>query len=371
MFRRQVPTLNRIEISRDAILYNYQLLKKISVSKNLIPVLKANAYGHGIKQICEILKGTDVEMVAVDSFPEYQMVRDFSRFQVLLIGECHQSVYENVDWNRTVAAVYTLETARFLISLKKNIRVHLFLNTGMNREGIQLDVLASFLDEIQDKNLIVDGVMSHFANADIDDMGSLDEQVKIFKKAYYEILDRGWQPRMKHISASAGIAKLEDSFFDTARTGIALYGYNPLTSEDPFFEKLKLLKPALEVFSTVVAVQKIKDGEGVSYGKRWKAQSDGLVATIPFGYYEGLSRHYSGKLFFGWENIHLQQVGTICMNLCSVDAGDVDIAVGDEIKIVSSDLNAINSLSRLSYAQDTIVYETLVKFNEKIRRLIT
>ncbi|HMT27504.1 MAG TPA: alanine racemase C-terminal domain-containing protein, partial [Candidatus Absconditabacterales bacterium] len=201
--------------------------------------------------------------------------------------------------------------------------------------------------------------------------GSLDEQVKIFKKAYYEILDRGWQPRMKHISASAGIAKLEDSFFDTARTGIALYGYNPLTSEDPFFEKLKLLKPALEVFSTVVAVQKIKDGEGVSYGKRWKAQSDGLVATIPFGYYEGLSRHYSGKLFFGWENIHLQQVGTICMNLCSVDAGDVDIAVGDEIKIVSSDLNAINSLSRLSYAQDTIVYETLVKFNEKIRRLIT
>ncbi|HMT27394.1 MAG TPA: alanine racemase, partial [Candidatus Absconditabacterales bacterium] len=164
MFRRQVPTLNRIEISRDAILYNYQLLKKISVSKNLIPVLKANAYGHGIKQICEILKGTDVEMVAVDSFPEYQMVRDFSRFQVLLIGECHQSVYENVDWNRTVAAVYTLETARFLISLKKNIRVHLFLNTGMNREGIQLDVLASFLDEIQDKNLIVDGVMSHFAN---------------------------------------------------------------------------------------------------------------------------------------------------------------------------------------------------------------
>lgn len=91
---------------------------------------------------------------------------------------------------------------------------------------------------------------------------------------------------MKHISASAGIAKLEDPFFDTARAGLALYGYNPLSSEDPFFEKFAKLQPALEAFSTVVSVQKIKAGEGVSYGKRWKAENDGLVATIPFGYYE-------------------------------------------------------------------------------------
>lgn len=190
MFRGKVATLNRIEISSDSILHNYQLLKKISGGKTIIPVLKANAYGHGIKQICEILKGSDVEIVAVDSFPEYQMVRDFSRFDVLLIGECQQAVYENVDWKRTIAAVYSMETVRFLLSLKKNIRVHLFLNTGMNREGIQIEDLESFLDEIQGKNLVVDGVMSHFANADIDDPESLTDQVAVFKKAYYEILDR-------------------------------------------------------------------------------------------------------------------------------------------------------------------------------------
>lgn len=291
----RLSPMNTISIRKSSILYNLEYLQSLQPASAVFPVLKSNAYGHGLKQMVKILRNADVPYLVVDSYPEYQIARKYSKHHILVIGETLPSNYKWFDFKRTTFAVYNEATIRTLGRMKKHIKIHLFLNTGMNREGIDSDNLVSVLELLkQYPRLTVDGVMSHFHSADLPDQAqhhdfetsTMAQQIQVFKKAFTQILEYGHAPRWRHIGNSAGMFKLKEDFFNAWRPGLALYGYSPLEKEDPAFVLTKVLRPALDIYSTVVSTHIVWPGDGTSYGHKHKHKDREIVAAVPFGYAE-------------------------------------------------------------------------------------
>ena len=253
LFKPKLKTLNTIFISKAKILNNLEQLKTLQPKSAFFPVLKSNAYGYGILPMLEILKGQDFPYLAVDSFPEYQLIHKQSQFKTLIIGETHAENYRHFDHKRTAFAIYNLSTLQELANLKRPISIHLFLNTGMNREGIQIEHLGAFLAFLKEKKQInLEGVMSHLHSADTD-KESIKTQIAQFKTMTAIIEKNGFSPKRKHLGASAGLGIIQDDFFTAWRPGIALYGYAPSENRA---ENIKL-QPALRLESTIISLQSL------------------------------------------------------------------------------------------------------------------
>lgn len=363
-FKPKISTLNTIFIDEKKICKNLETIQNLQKNSQIFPVLKSNAYWHGIIQMLEIFKKNkkNFDYIAVDSLPEYDIIAKNSKYKILLLSETLHENYQFFDFKRTTFVVYNLETLEFLKNLNKKIKIHLFLNTGMNREWIQEKNLEKFLKILKhQKNIELEWILSHFHSAD-DNNNSIEEQVQIFKK-FFEKIQKYWlNPKYRHIGASSWIIKLEDNFFNSYRAGIILYWYNPTN------EKLDI-SPALSLESTIIWIQNITKNEWVSYNHKWKSIFPSTIATIPFGYFEGLDRKMSGKIFYKFNQKFYEQVGNICMNISSV-LGDKNMKIGDKIEIISDDENDKNSIKNLAKINSTIEYEILVKLDKNIRRVV-
>jgi alanine racemase len=336
--------------------------------------VKSNAYGHGLKQVCQILntiKDIHIPLIAIDSYPEYQIVADTTDKDILVLWETLSSNYHLYNPQRTHLAVGTLEVLQALIDTRKSRNIHLFLNTGMNREGFQQDTLLQALDLLKTTNqLHVIGVMSHLANADMSDNDFTDMQVKRFKKLYQTIIDAGHTPSYVHIANSAGISKINDPLFTASRTGLAMYGYNPLEPDDEYYSSYIWLQPALRLTSTITSLQQIQTGEWASYGLTWTTDKPTTLATLPIGYNESLPR-LAGEWYTVYHEDHaLPLRGRICMNLCSCDIGDLPLHIGDQIEIIWWDESKKNTILELNKIYNTIPYVTLTSLNSSIKRVI-
>jgi alanine racemase len=224
--RRQTPTLNWVTINRGAIWHNYNVFRgMLRESDTLIPVLKSNAYGHGLREVSQaIAMIKTVKMIAVDNYPETQQILHYTKLDVLMMGEAHVDRYRSMDHRRVHVAVYTQEIVTELIRLGKPFRIHLFLNTGLNREGIQETDLPDILSLIRGSSLIVEGVMSHFACDDEPDGETASlEQIIVFKRMYDVILSYGFSPQYRHINNTSGIIRFTDPWFNAHRLGKGLY----------------------------------------------------------------------------------------------------------------------------------------------------
>ncbi len=370
LFGSRIHPMNTIRLRKKVLLQNFDYLQAIQPKASIFPVLKSNAYGHGLKQIVKMLSRADVPYIAVDSYPEYVVVKNNCSLPILILWETLLENYRKFDHKKTTFCVYNTWTIRHLGRLGKPTKIHLFLNTGMNREGIQEDELSGFIKELQSHpNLIVEWILSHFWEADAPSDYSMTDQIQRFKRMYYKIIDAWFTPLWRHIGNSAAMFKITDEFFNAYRPGIALYGYNPLHTEDPLYKKGNNLAPILSVTSRVMSLQTIWPGEWVSYHHDYKPHDKELVATVPFGYAEWLFRSASGKIFIKHRKAFLRQVGIICMNLSSYLV-DSAVHIGDEVEIISENPRAKNSMANLAEQSWTIVYETLVKLDRGIRREI-
>ncbi len=362
--------MNIVWLHKKTLLQNLAYLQSLQPQSALFPVLKSNAYGHGLKHITQMLAKTNVPYIAVDSYPEYVVVKKHSKIPILLLWETLLENYKKFDHKKATFCVYNIWTIRYLWRLWRPTKIHLFLNTGMNREGIQEADLSSILQEIQSHpTLTVEGVLSHFFDADDVSDHAMIDQMKCFKRMYYKILDAGCTPIRRHIGNSAAIFKLNDDFFNAYRPGIALYGYTPLSDQDSRYVLSKKLLPVLSITSRIISIQTIWPGEWVSYHHEYSPMDKELVATIPFGYAEWLSRAVSGKISIKHRKAFFRQIGTICMNL-STYLVDGAVNIGDEVEIISPSSSAKNSLMNLAKQSDTIVYETLVTLDRGLRREI-
>lgn len=366
-------TLNSIEISKENILNNFKILQDYQKGAAIFPVLKSNAYGHGLKEICETLNDSGAPMIAVDSFPEAQVAYRYFKRKVLILGEMPSKAYSYCKLKRTEFCVYNQSSLEALASLGK-AKIHLFINSGMNREGIKN--LPVFLSENKKllKRVEVVGFCSHLLAAE-EGGTSNSQQLAVFLDNLKILREAGYNPKWIHLGNSAAIFTLKDENLTAFRSGLALYGYSPLPKNNSDYHRTEALRPALSLTSTIISLQDLEAGETVSYNGIYVAEHKTKIAVIPFGYYEGLPRKLSGRATFilkkGVTESPVKVAGNICMNLTCLDVGDLDVEIGDKIEIISSSKNKPNSLDSLTTLSDEIIYEFLVGLQANIRRYLS
>lgn len=322
LFKKYFRTLNLIEVDRKRILANYDKFAKDNPNCEIWPVLKSNAYGHGLELVTEILRARKFTYLIVDSYYEALKVKKISpRQKILIIGSTHPQNFRKMNFKNITMMIQDIESLKELERVNKKVPIHLKVNTGMNRQGFEIEDLP---------DVKVEGIFSHLASVKL-----AKRQAEIFKN------NLKYMPKYRHLCATEGSKIIKDPILNAVRLGIGLY------------------EGALKFKATITKVRLIKKGEKVSYEGTWMAKKDSWIGVISAGYYEGIDRRLSNKGLIKYKNKKYKIVGNVCMNLTVINFGRTRPKEWDQVEIILS--------PKLC---NTIQYEILVKLNESIRRVI-
>lgn len=365
-------TLLRIEIDRQRLLHNVSYFQEQHPGMQVIPVLKGNAYGHGLTEVAEALEASSVEFVAVDGYFEAARIRDITHHKILVMGYILPVNLRLLDTKRCSFVVQDTEGLHAFGSLNKPVRIHLELNTGMNRLGLQPGEVAEYLEVLQSyPKLQLEGVMTHLADADnAEDDSYTARQLANFDAIVARIIGAGFRPSFIHIAQTAGSVKVKSQHANAIRTGIGTYGINPLLPSDPQHARLSGLQPVLELKAKLIKVLDLKQGDKVSYNCTFVAPRAMRVGVLPLGYYEGVSRELSNKGVVTHGDTELPIVGRICMDHMMVDLLDTDLAVKDELTVISKEPNHNNSVANLQAKHGLFAYTTVTGLSSSVRRKV-
>lgn len=361
-----------IEISRKNLLSNLSGFKKL-VGKNVkvACVIKANAYGHGLLEVASILKDK-ADMFAVDSLQEAMTLKASGvKKEILILGYIPISDLENAIQNGFSFVLYNFESLQkiFSLSVKKVAKVHLKIETGLNRQGIKISDLKKFVDIIKDNldKLKIEGIYTHFANIE----GTLDPsftklQIASLKKTLGILKTNGLSPKYTHIAATAATILYPETHFNLVRVGIGLYGLLP-SRETRIID----LKPVLSWKSIVAQTKTIKKGETVSYGRTWTASKDSKIAVIPVGYSDGFDRKLSnvGKVLI--KGKYAPVIGRVAMDMFMVDISEIGgVSLEDEVVIIGQMGKLSISVEEIAEKVGTIQYEIVARINPNLPRIV-
>lgn len=368
-FKKVYEPLNLIEIKENNLLDNYDFFDALG-KEQIWPVLKANAYGHGIKQVTKILLKRKFEYFVVDGYHEVLEIRKITKRPILMIGTILPSNLAKIKWKNLAIMVQDELSVKELGKLNKKIKIHLKINTGMNRQGIEIVDLKTLIRKIKKyPKLELEGVFSHLAKADDIDNASNEKQLDKFKKAL-EIINKDFEVKYCHLAATAGALKIRDSKINAIRLGIGLYGINNLDKKDKYYKKLSNLKPVLRFKSVFTKVTLIKKGEEIGYGGDFVATKDTNIGLIPVGYFEGIDRRFGGKGWVKYKNKFYPIIGRVCMNMLMVNLGNIKAKSFDLVEIFSDKRIEKNSIEKMAKTVEMIPYELLVGINSSIRRIV-
>ena len=345
------------EIDLDAIRHNLKEIRRhINPASKFCVVVKANAYGHGAIEISNVAVECGADFLAVATVGEGLELRraDF-KLPILILGLVPEDALGVVVAADLTQAVVDFETAEKISNaaarLDKISKVHLKLETGMGRIGVAPNEAAALAAKISKlPNVELEGVFSHFADADNPDRTFTNHQIEIFKETANKIRQAGVDVKIFHIAESAAILDIPEAHFDMVRSGIINYGLYP----SPDVRRTIELKPAMKLVAHIAYLKKISAGVSIGYGREFVAERDSLIATLPLGYADGYIRAY--------KNFHVEIrgqlapiAGRICMDQTMVDVTDIDgVAVGDEVILFGSELISADDAAR---HLNTINYE--------------
>lgn len=358
--------LNKVIVSKANLLSNFQYLSRVNHKVKIAPVLKSNAYGHGIVGIARILDPLSCPFFCVDSiFEAYQLLRAKIKTPILIMGYIDPNNLR-IKHLPFQYAISNLELAKALDSYQRGAKVHVFVDTGMNREGIRLDELENFLRKLLEcKNLRIVGLMSHFASANRKENAQTTLQIKNFQKALKILKSLKINPPYKHISASVGLFTTKNDLCNVARVGKALYGIDPLDQYNP------KLTPVLKFTSRLAQIKPLKKGSLVGYMGTYKAPKDMVMGILPLGYNDGMDRRLSNKGEVELRGTLCKIIGMISMNVTAIDLTDVKAPqVGDEVVIFSDQQMAPNSIINIAKLCGTTPYDIMVNLVTTTRRVV-
>jgi len=311
------------------------------------------------------------EFLVVDSLYEaYELYKINVKSKILILGYTHPDNFsiKQLPFHITI---FDLETAKKLNKHQKKCNAHIFVDTGMCREGIPIKQLPKFIQEVKKlSNLQIVGLTSHLADADNpQDNSFTKKQITNYKRALQALEEEGIAPQHRQISASGGAFKIKDPTFNIIRAGLASYGINPLEPSDPEYRSLTL-QLALQFVTTLAQIKIIHKGDKVGYNGTFTAKKSMTVGLLPLGYYEGVDRRLSNKGIVTINDISCPILGRVSMNMTSIDISAVQNAkVGDAVYIYS-DGGQDNNIVNAAKIAETIPYELLVHLSESVRREI-
>lgn len=254
----------------------------------------------------------------------------------------------------------------------RHFRIHLELNTGMNRLGLSKNELEPYLETLRHySNLQLEGIMTHLADADNDHDDTLThQQVAVFDEAVEKILSQGFTPRYIHIAQTAGSTKAASKYANALRLGIGLYGISPLAPGDKKAVLLQGLRPVLELKSTIIKVINLSPDEIVGYNATFKAKKPMRIGVLPIGYYEGVPRALSNVGVVTAGDHHLKIVGRVSMNHTMIALPDDALDVGDRVTVISANPDDPNSVVGIAKAHGLFSYGLLTGIASSTRRYI-
>jgi len=345
---------------------------KVKPSKVML-ILKANAYGHGLKDVALHLADR-VDYLGVAVLEEGVYLRQIGiKTPILVLGGVWNSQipqYIQNDLTLTASSVERLEQIdQIAISLKKKVRVHLKIDTGMERIGVHYYNAETLLKTALScrKNVDIEGIYSHFANADSSNLKHSFLQLERFNDVlrFYERNDLPMP--IRHMANSGAVLQIPESYIDMVRPGILMYGVYP--SQECM--KSISVKPALSWKSRVVYFKVVKPDHPVSYGSIWQSDHLVRVVTIPVGYGDGYFRSMSNKASVIINGTKYPQVGRVCMDQIMVNIEWGTAYNGDEVTLVGESGNESITVEDLAGWADTIPYEILTNINTRVPRIYT
>lgn len=359
-----------VEINLDAIQHNvYQFLRIIPEEMKLLVAVKADAYGHGTLPVARAAIHAGAKYLGVAFVDEGIQLRAGGLVEpILVFGYTPPHAVEQAVLHDLTFTVYD-EKHLDIISQKaaelgKKAKVHVKVDTGMGRIGIEPAQTLSFVHKIIElPYLEIEGIYTHFATAD-DDVSYLNKQSTQFEAVLQNLADDGISIPLRHAANSAGILRMEETKCNMARLGISLYGF-----QDVPYPDVKL-KPALSLRSKVVHVKQPLAGSGISYGKTYVTTGHEWIATIPIGYADGIDRGLSNKGFALVNGVRVPIVGRVCMDQLMLDVSKaMPVSVGDEVTFIGQQGNQQITAAELADLIGTIHYEIVTRLGSRLPRL--
>jgi alanine racemase len=363
-YTRRSETLIEVRVSREALLHNYDVHKE-TYGLLVAPVLKSNAYGHGLLEVARVLAQRQPPFFVVDSYFEAKMLRAYGiKTPVLVVGYTPLTLLAQNRLRGVSFTLTSLEALRECVALRARARVHIKLDTGMHRQGLLPEEVDEAIGLVRESGLTLEGVCSHFSDAD----GSEDftrKQIALWNELVGKWTRAFPNIQYRHIAASAGSAFSKECDANLMRIGSGLYGIERIPTR-----KLPL-RPTLSLMSRLTVVKSLKEREFVGYNRTFEAKGAMRIATVPVGYFEGVDRRLSNAGMMLVDEVPCPIIGRVSMNMSTLDVTHVpDANIGDRVVVISDKLGDPNSIERLAALCDTTPLELLVHIPSHLRRVI-
>nr|AGO87852.1 hypothetical protein [uncultured bacterium 4050020-J15] len=387
-------TVNRAtfaEINLDSFRHNLHSIKSlIGPNVGTMAIIKADAYGHGAVQCARTAIKEQVDYIGVGIIQEGIQLRENGiTSPILILGGIYPNEIEDlIKYNLSTSlssSVIANAISKKAAQVNKSVGVHIKIDTGMGRLGVQPEAFLSLLNSaISYKNLKIEGVFTHLSSADEEDPETTHHQISIFsnvlKKLYttnfYKMISKN-DRILFHSANTAGLLRFSEGRFDLVRPGISLFGSFPSATTASAFDvlakenKITQLRPVMNWKTKIIQIQTLRKGVPVSYGGRYVTKNESArIATIPVGYADGLSRCLSNNMELLVKETRVKQVGTICMDMCLIDITNLpDVTMGEEVVIFGSQGKGHIKVEELATRAGTIPYEILCGIGKRVPRI--
>lgn len=361
----------RVVVDLGAIGRNLERIRARVAPAQVMAVVKANAYGHGLVPVARHLESLGVERFGVAYMEEGRLLRRSGvRAQILVMGgilgdQIPAFLDDDLEiCASSVAKLGAIDAAAEARGVRA--RVHLKVDTGMERIGVHWYSAESLLEQaLRCRHVDVVGIFSHLANADALDLGHARVQLERFAEVCAFFERRGLPMPLRHIANSGAVLQLPEACLDLVRPGIALYGVRPSTEVVSTLE----LEPALSWHSRVVFFKVVRAGNPVSYGSTWAPAADTRVLTLPVGYGDGYFRALSNRAQVLVGGARRPVVGRVCMDQVMVDLGRGEAYNGDDVVLLGASGDDRVRVEELAEWAGTIPYEILTNINTRVPRV--
>ena len=366
--------LTRAYVHLDHLTHNLRLLQELAGARPLWPAIKANAYGHGLVPVAQHLAGLGCAGLCVAHVSEAEALREAGiRTRILLLSATLPEHATMIVRHACEPAVCTGEMLAPLAAAarraNRRLDLHLMVDTGIGRVGIRPDQVGEFLDRCRAfPGLRVRGIMSHFPCADAADKCISHQGLALFHQA---LEATGGQPiEWRHMANSAANFDLPAARFDAVRPGIAVYGLRP--SHEILNPRVAELRPVLEWKTRITFLKEVPAGTGLSYGHSYHTPGPALIATVPVGYGDGLSRNLSNDMDMLVHGRRCPQVGRITMDQSLLDVSGLRgrVTLGDEVVIIGRQGDAELAADALAERLGTINYEIVTAIAARVPRIL-
>lgn len=365
------PTFAEINLSN--LIFNYQsIAKKVGPNVLVMPVVKADAYGHGMIKCVEAL-------LRVKPRPKYfgvalieeaiEFKKKFPDENVLVFGKIFNEDFKFIKSYRITPTIYDFPTlknfAEFARENNVKLPFHLKIDTGMGRVGIQMNEVEEFSNFIKkEKSIYLEGVYTHFATSDSADKTFANLQLERFNSAIEIIKSKIRNIKYIHSANSGAILDLPEAYFNMVRPGISLYGYYPSRETSESIP----LKPVMSIKTKVAYLKWVNPGTSISYGRIYFTKEKTQIGTLPIGYADGYNRLLSNKGKVIYKGKLYDVVGRVTMDQIMVNFVDEEINLDEEVIVLGSQENVKFDADDISQIINTIPYEVCTSISKRVKR---